>query len=182
MKHSFWRVNLYVHWWSSGYRSRCKRCGQRWSFLADWKRLMLQKGFSHSFWCTRDTWSFLSLTVLAFEGKENALLFCHNRQLFSPSSYHICDQLLWTCPQKNICIANWLLLLKKRLKMKAERRRNHWRQKRVVFQKTFWTSRRKQEISKVLYSFFVWSMKSVERVFQTIIVQWKQSSSSQKKQ
>ena len=33
-----------------------------------------------------------------------------------PSGYHICGQFLWTCPQKNICIANWLLLLKKRLK------------------------------------------------------------------
>ena len=32
---------------------------------------------------------------------------------------------------------------KKDLKIKAERRRNHWRQKRVVFQKTFWTSPRK---------------------------------------
>ena len=85
---------------------------------------------------------FLSLTVFAFEGKENALLFCHNRQLFFSNRYHICDQFLWTCPQKNICIANWLLLLKKDLKIKAERRRNHW-QKRVVFQKTFWTSPRK---------------------------------------
>ena len=59
---------------------------------------------------------------------------------FFPSSYHICDQFLWTCPQKNICIANWLLLLKKGLQIKAERRRNHWRQKRFAFQKTFWTS------------------------------------------
>ena len=33
---------------------------------------------------------------------------------------------------------------KKDLNIKAERRRNHWRQKRVVFQKTFWTSSRKQ--------------------------------------
>ena len=32
---------------------------------------------------------------------------------------------------------------KKTLQIKAERRRNHWRQKRVVFQKTFWTSPRK---------------------------------------
>ena len=32
---------------------------------------------------------------------------------------------------------------KKDLKIKAERRRNYWRQKRVVFQKTFWTSTRK---------------------------------------
>ena len=62
---------------------------------------------------------------------------------FFPSSYHVCDQFLWTCPQKNICIANWLLVLKKELKIQAERRRNHWRQKRVVFQKTFWTSPRK---------------------------------------
>ena len=31
---------------------------------------------------------------------------------------------------------------KKDLKIKAERRRNHWQQKRVVFQKTFWTSPR----------------------------------------
>jgi hypothetical protein len=37
---------------------------------------------------------FLSLTVFAFEGKENALLCCHNWQLFFPSSYHICDQFL----------------------------------------------------------------------------------------
>ena len=62
---------------------------------------------------------------------------------FFSSTYHISDQFLWTCPQKNICIANWLLLLKKDLKIKAERIRNHWRQKRVVFQKTFWTSPRK---------------------------------------
>ena len=81
MKHSSWRINLYVIC-RSGYKSRCKPCVQRWSSLADWKLLMLQKGFSHSFWCTRDTKFFLSLTVFAFEGKENALLFCHHRQLF----------------------------------------------------------------------------------------------------
>ena len=39
-------------------------------------------------------------------------LLSHLATFFS-SSYHICDQFLWTCPQKNICIANWLLLLKK---------------------------------------------------------------------
>ena len=81
--------------------------------------------------------------MFAFQGRENALLFCHNWQLFFSSSYHICDQFLWTCPRKNICITNWLFLLKKDLKIKAERRRNHWRQKRVVFQKTFWTFPRK---------------------------------------
>ena len=143
MKHSFWRIDLCVIY-RSGYRTRCKRCVQRWSFLVDWKRLMRQKDFSHSFWCTRDTWSFFAPNSVCFwrKGKCFALLsqlatFCF------PSSYHICDQFLWTCPQKNICIANWLLLLKKKSKIKAERRRNHWRQKRVVFQKTFWTSPRK---------------------------------------
>ena len=77
--------------------------------------------------------------------KESIICFTLLSQsaIFFPSSYHICDQFLWTCPQKNICIANWLFLLKKDLKIKAERRRNHWRQKRVVFQKTFWTSPRK---------------------------------------
>ena len=33
--------------------------------------------------------------------------------------------------------------LKKDLKVQAERRRSNWRQKRVVFQKTFWNSPRK---------------------------------------
>ena len=86
---------------------------------------------------------------------------------FFLSSYHICDQFLWTCSQKNICIANWLLLLKKDLQIKAERRRNHRRQKKSYFRRPFGPLHGKQEISKVLYSFFVWTMKSVERVFQT---------------
>ena len=62
MKHSFWRINFYVIG-KSGSRNRCKRCVQSWSFLADWKRLMLQKGFSHSFWCTRDMKFFVSNSV-----------------------------------------------------------------------------------------------------------------------
>ena len=110
-----------------------------WLTESDW---CFKKVF-HTVFDVLVTWSFLSLTVFAFEGKENALHYCHNWQLFFPRCYHICDHFLWTCPQKNICIANWLLLLKKRLKMKAKRRRNHWRQKGVVFQKTFWTSPRK---------------------------------------
>ena len=44
---------------------------------------------------------------------------------------------------------------KKDLKIKAERRRNHWRQKRVVFQKTFWTSPRKTgNFEGIVY--FIW--------------------------
>ena len=140
------------------------------------------KRFSHGFWCTRYMKFFLSLKVFAFEGQENALLFCHNWQLFFPSSYHICDQFLWTCPQKNICIANWLLLLKKRLKsLKLKEDEIVGGKKESYFRRLFGLLHGKQEISKVLYCFFVWLMKWVERVFQTIIVKWKQSSSSQKK-
>ena len=87
---------------------------------------------------------FLSLTVFAFEGKENALLFCHNRQLF------FFQQISYLRPifvnlstEKHLYCQLIVAFEKKDLKIKAERRRNHWRQKRVVFQKTFWTSPRK---------------------------------------
>ena len=145
MKHSFWRINLYVIS-RSGYRSRrCKRCVQRWSFLACWKRLMLQKVFSHSFWCTRYKWRFFVSNSVCFWRKGKCFTLLSQLPAFFPSSYHICDQFFWTCPQKNICITNGMLLLKKDLKIKAERRRNYWRQKKFVFQKTFWTSPRKTE-------------------------------------
>ena len=54
--------------------------------------------------------------------------------------------------------------------------------KESYFRRLFGLLHGKQEISKVLYSFFVWSINSVERVSQSIRVKWKQSSSSQKKQ
>ena len=60
---------------------------------------------------------------------------------------------------------------KKNLKIKAERRRNHWRRKRVVFQKIFWTSPRKTGNFEGIVFFLVWSMKSVERVSQLISVE-----------
>ena len=75
--------------------------------------------------------------------KERKMLYSsfNTGNFFFPSSYHICDQFLWTCPQKNICID--YCFWKKDLEIKAERRRNYWLQKVVVFQKTFWTSPRK---------------------------------------
>ena len=53
--------------------------------------------------------------------------------------------------------------------------------KESYFKRLFATLHGKQEISKILNFFFVWSMKSVERVSQSIGVKWKQRSSSQKK-
>ena len=60
MKHSFWRINLYVICRSS-YRSSCTPC-VRWSFLAwlfesDWCSFKKGFHFSHSFWFILDTWS-----------------------------------------------------------------------------------------------------------------------------
>ena len=152
-----------------------------------------------AFWLTESDWCFkkvfhtvfdvlvthevfLSLTVFAFEGKENALLFCHNRQLFFfQAAIIFATNFCELVHRKTFVLPTDCCFWKKDLKIKVERRRNHWRQKRVVFQKSFWTSHGKQEISKVLYSFFVCSMKSVERVSQSISVKWKQSLSSQKK-
>ena len=70
---------------------------------------------------------------------------------------------------------------KKDLKIKAERRRNHWRQKRVVFQKTFWTFLRKTGNFEGIIFFLCLVNEISRKSFPTIIVQWKQSSSSQKK-
>ena len=86
---------------------------------------------------------FLSLTVFAFEGKENALLFCHNRQLFFPTDIIFATNFCELVHRKTFVLPTDCCFWKKDLKIKAERRRNHWRQKRVVFQKTFWTSPRK---------------------------------------
>ena len=87
---------------------------------------------------------FLSLTVFAFEGKENALLFCHNRQLFFPMQLSYLRPIFVNLStEKHLYCRLIVAFWKKDLKIKSERRRNHWRQKRVVFQKTFWTSSRK---------------------------------------
>ena len=143
MKHSFWRINLYVIC-SSGCRSRCKRCTQRWSFLADWKRLMLQKGFSHGFWCTCDTWSFFVSNSVCFWNKGKCFtLLSQSATFFFQAAIIFATNVCELVHRKTFVLPTDCCFWKKYLKIKAERRRNHWRQKRVVFQKTFWTSPRK---------------------------------------
>ena len=162
MKHSFWRINFYVIG-KSGFINRCKRCVQSWSFLADWKRLMLQKGFSHSFWCTRDTWSFFVPNSVCFWRKGKCFtLLSQLATFFFPSSYHICDQFLWTCPQKNICIANWLLLLKKRLKNES------WK-------KTKSLAAKKSRISEDFLDFSTENRKFRRYCIFSLFGQWNQS-------
>ena len=140
MKYSFWRINLYVLC-RSGYRSKCKRCTQRWSFFwlteSDW---CFKKVFHTVFDVLVAHEVFLSRTVFAFEVKENALLFCHNRQLFLQVATIFTTNFCELVHRKTFVLPTNCCFPKKNWRIKAERRRNHWRQKRVVFQKSFWTS------------------------------------------
>ena len=111
-----------------------------WLTESDW---CFKKVF-HTVFDVLVTWSFLSLTVFAFEGKENALLFCHNWQLFfSKQLSYLRPIFVNLSTEKHLYCQLIVVFEKKTSQIKAERRRNHWRQKRVVFQKTFWTSPRK---------------------------------------
>ena len=124
---------------------------------------------------------FLSLTVFAFEGKENALLFCHNRQLFFQTAIIFATNFCELVHRKTFVLpTDWFW--KKRLQNWSwKKTKSLAAKKESYFRRLFGTRHGKQEISKVLYTFFVWSMKSLERIFQTIIFKWKQRSSSQKK-
>ena len=111
-----------------------------WLTESDW---CFKKVF-HTVFDVLVTWSFLSLTVFAFEGKENALLFCHNWQLFFfQAAIIFVTNFCELVHRKTFVLPTDCCFWKKDLKIKAERRRNHWRQERVVFQNTFWTSPRK---------------------------------------
>ena len=67
--------------------------------------------------------------------------------------------------------------------MTVERRQNHLRQSQLIFQKTFRTLRKNEEISKVLYFFsfgLKLKMKLVETVSVTIGVKFRQTSYASK--
>ena len=68
----------------------------------------------------------LSLTVFAFETKENALLFCHNRQLFfSKQLSYLRPIFVNLSTEKHFHCQRIVAFEKKDLKIKAERIRNH---------------------------------------------------------
>ena len=72
---------------------------------------------------------------------------------------------------------------KTNLKMTVERRQNHLRQSQLIFQKTFRTLRKNEEISKVVYFFsfgLKLKMKLVETVSVTIGVKFRQTSYASK--
>ena len=83
-----------------------------WLTESDW---CFQKVF-HTVFDVLVTWSFFVSSSVCFWRKGKCFTFLSQSADFFSNRYHICDQFLWTCPQINICIANWLLLLKKRLK------------------------------------------------------------------
>ena len=131
MKRSFWNINFYVC--TSGHRTPDV------TFFGEMKPCLTESDASKRFFkqffdVTLTDEIFFSLKVLFLKERKMSL-FSHNWQLFFfSSSHHICDQLLWTCPQKNICIANWnYCFWKEDLKVKAKRRRNRFRQKRFAF-------------------------------------------------
>ena len=150
-----------------------------WLTESDW---CFKKGFHTVFDVLVTHEVFCSLTVFAFEGKEILYSSVTTGNFFFQAAIIFATNFLWTCPQKNICIANWLLLLKKKdSKWKLKEDEIIGGKKESYFKRLFGLLHGKQEISKVLYIFFVWWMKSVERVSQSISVKWKQSSSSEKK-
>ena len=112
-----------------------------WLTESDW---CFKKVF-HTVFDVLVTWSFFVSNSLCFwrKGKCFTLLSQSAAFFFQQISY-LRRIFVNRCPQKNIYIAKRLLLWKKDFKIKAERRQKHWRQKRVVFQKTFWTSPQKR--------------------------------------
>ena len=121
---------------------------------------------------------FLVTTSSTFEGSKKVLLFCHNR-IFRV--YHICNE---TCPQKKKNEASThCCFWKTNLKMTVERIQNHLRQSQLIFQKTFRTLHKNEEISRL----FIFSpfglklkMKLVETVSVTIGVKFRQTSYASK--
>ena len=69
---------------------------------------------------------------------------------------------LWTCPQKNICIANWLLLLKKRIKNWS------WKKKKSLAAK-------KSRISEEFLDFSTENRKFRRYYILSLFGQWNQS-------
>ena len=116
------------------------RVGAFWLTGSDW---CFKKVFSHSFWCTRDTWSFFVSNSVCFWRKGKCFTLLSQSAIFFPTDIIFATNFCELVHRKTFVLPTDCCFWKKDLKIKAERRRNHWRQKRVVFQKTFWTSPRK---------------------------------------
>ena len=81
--------------------------------------------------------AFLSLTVFAFEGKENALLFCHDRQFFFQAAIIFATNFCELVHRKTFVLPTDCCFWKKDLKIKPERIRSHWRQKKSRISEDF---------------------------------------------
>ena len=113
-----------------------------WLTESDW---CFKKVF-HTVFDVLVTWSFFVSNSVCFwrKGKCFTLLsLLLQSAAFFSNRYHIATNFCELVHRKTFALPTDCCFWKKDLKIKAERRRNDWRQKRVVFQKTFWTSPRK---------------------------------------
>ena len=102
---------------------------------------------------------FLSLTVFAFEGKENALHYCHNWQLFFQDAIIFATNFCELVHRKTFVLPTDCCFWKKTYKLKLKKDEIIGGKKESYFRRPFGPLHGKHEISKLLYSFFVWSLK-----------------------
>ena len=89
------------------------------------------------------TWSFFVSNSVCFWWKGKCFTLLSQLATFFQAAIIFATNVCELVHRKTFVLPTDCCFWKKDLKIKAERRRNHWRQKRVVFQKTFWTSPRK---------------------------------------
>ena len=141
---------------------------------------MLQKEFSHGFWCTRDMKFFCLQQCLLL--KERKMLYSSVTigSFFFPTDIIFVTNFCELVHRKTFVLPTDCCFWKKDLKVQAERRRSHWRQKRVVFQKTFWTSPRKTGNFEGIVFFFCLVNEISRKSFPNNYRSVKQSLSSQR--
>ena len=114
---------------------------------------MLEKGFHTVFDVLVTHEAFLSLTVFAFEGEDNALLYCHNRHFFPKQLSYLRPIFVNLSTEKHLHCQQIVAFEKKTQKLKLKEDEIIGGEKESYFRRFFGPLHGKQEISKVLYSF-----------------------------
>ena len=130
----------------------------------------------HQFWCVlrhqSHTWSLVSedlfwslQAVLLKEAKR--LYFFVTIEFFVSITF--ATKLVHKKKKKKNEASTHCCFWKTNLKMTVERRQNHLRQSQLIFQKTFRTLRKNEEISKIVY-FFSFGLKLKMKLVETVSV------------
>ena len=106
-----------------------------WLTESDW---CFKKVF-HTIFDVLVTWSFCLYQCLLLKERKTLYSSVTIGNFFSQAAIIFATYVCELVHRKTFVFPTDCCFWKKDLKTKAERRRNHWRQKRVVFQKTFWT-------------------------------------------